>query len=89
MEKPEEAKLISNDRAHGPSSGQNQRDRLYQTSKRYAMRIMMPSHLILFKTDMEDVEASTVLEIFSRPETPFIKLHHTATSNIKRQMYLQ
>ena len=48
----------------------------------------MPSDLNLFKTDTDDVEASTVLEILHRPETPFIKLHHTITSNIKRQISL-
>ncbi|KAK0515785.1 hypothetical protein JMJ35_001819 [Cladonia borealis] len=48
----------------------------------------MSSHLNLFKTDTDDVEASTVLKILYRPEMPFIKLHHTATSNIKRQFSL-
>ena len=37
---------------------------------------------------MEDVDASTILAILYRPETPFIKLHHTATSNIKRHFSL-
>ena len=48
----------------------------------------MPSHLNLFKRDTDDVEASTILEILYRPDTPFIKLHHTATSNIKHQFSL-
>ena len=48
----------------------------------------MPSHLYLFKTDTDGLEASTVLEIFYRPGMPLIKLHHTATSNIKRKFSL-
>ena len=45
----------------------------------------MPSHLNLFKTDTDGLEASTVLGVLYRPEMPFIKLYHTATSNMKRR----
>ena len=48
----------------------------------------MPSHLNLFKTDTDGLEASTVLQIIYRPDMPFIKLHHIATSKIKRQFSL-
>ena len=48
----------------------------------------MPSHLNLFKTDTDGLGASTVLEILYRPDMPLIKLHHTATSNMKRKFSL-
>ena len=47
-----------------------------------------PCHLDLLNPGTDVLGTSTVIEALYRPEMPRFKLHHTPSSNVKRQFSL-